>query len=258
MKNILINFNGQLTVLIMIIFLFSISGTLFAKINHNVKYQIDGKAYEGYYIAGKKGAPFVLIIHDWDGLTDYEIKRAHMLSGLGYSVFAADLFGTGIRPVKVEDKKQLTNELYKDRLKMRKLIYGALNEAEKMGADLKNAVAIGYCFGGTAALELARSGADIKGFVVFHGGLSTPEGQDYSKIKGEILLFHGSSDNFVPIEQFASLVKEFEAANVKNEMITYGGADHAFSVFGGERYNEEADKKSWDRFLEFLEKKLKK
>ena len=143
----------------------------FGETNHYVTYQIDEVSYEGYYVAADKEAPFILLIHDWDGLTDYEIKRTHMLSELGYSVFAADLFGAGIRPTKIEDKRQHTGELYKDREKMRQLLYGALQEAKARGANIKNGVAVGYCFGGAAVLELARAGADLKGFITFHGGL---------------------------------------------------------------------------------------
>jgi dienelactone hydrolase len=123
----------------------------------------------------------VLLVHDWDGLTDYEVKRANMLADKGYAVFAADLFGAGVRPTEVKDKRQRTGELYKNRDKMRTLLRAALETAKSKGANVHNAVAMGYCFGGTAVLELARSGADLKGFVTFHGGLKTPTGQDYSK-----------------------------------------------------------------------------
>jgi len=158
----------------------------------------------------------------------------------------------------VTDKRQHTGELYRDREKMRALIYGALHEAKAQGANVKNAVAVGYCFGGAAVLELARAGADLKGFVTFHGGLATPEGQDYSKTKGEILIMHGTADSAISMEEFAALAKELESAGVAHEMITYGGADHAFTVFGGERYHEDADKKSWVRFIKFLESKFEK
>jgi dienelactone hydrolase len=194
----------------------------------NITYSVDGQQYEGYFINTKSGAPLVLIIHDWDGLTDYEIKRAQMLAELGYSVFAADLFGAGVRPTEVKDKRQHTGELYKDRPKMRRIINGALDTAKAQGLNTENAVIAGYCFGGAAVLEFARSGADLKGFVTFHGGLETPEGQDYSSAKGKFL------------------------NHVEHEMITYSGAPHAFTVFDTERYREDADKKSWQRFTEFV------
>ena len=222
-----------------------------------VTYQVNGQSYEGYYISPSNQAPFVLLIHDWDGLTDYEVKRANMLAELGYAVFALDLFGAGVRPTEVKDKRQHTGELYKDREKMRALMKGALETAKNKGAIIKNAIAVGYCFGGAAVLELARSGADLKGFATFHGGLKTPEGQNYTKTRGKILIMHGSADTAITLDQFSDLAKELESAGVAHEMITYGGAQHAFTVFGGDRYQETADKKSWKRFTEFLAETLK-
>ena len=223
-----------------------------------VSYQIDGQAYEGYYITPFDGAPLVLLIHDWDGLTDYEVKRANMLADLGYAVFALDLFGAGVRPTEVTDKRQHTGELYKNRQKMRALMNGALETARKKGADVENAVASGYCFGGAAVLEWARAGADLKGFVTFHGGLKTPEGQDYTKALGKFLILHGTADTAITMEQFADLAVELESAGVDHEMTTYGGAQHAFTVFGQNRYHETADKKSWRRFVDFLSDTLKR
>ncbi len=223
----------------------------------NVNYTVRGQAYEGYYVSPGKNAPLVLMIHDWDGLTDYEVKRANMLADMGYAVFAADLFGAGVRPTEVTDKRQHTGELYQDREKMRELMLGALDAAKTLGADTANAVAMGYCFGGAAVLELARSGADLKGFATFHGGLQTPEGQDYAATKGEILVMHGSADTAITMDQFATLTNELEQAGVKHQMVTYGGAPHAFTVFGGDRYREDADRKSWALFSDFLTEKLR-
>ena len=221
-----------------------------------VTYEVNGNEYEGYFTGKTSNAPFIILIHDWDGLTDYEVKRAEMLSDLGYTVFAADLFGKGIRPKEMADRQKLTGELYNNREKMRSLLYGALEAAKSRGADTGNAVAIGYCFGGTSVLELARSGADLKGFVAFHGGLATPEGQDYSKAKGKFLILHGTADTSVTMEQFASLAEQLEKSHVSHEMITYSGAPHAFTVFGSDRYREDADKKSWKRFVEYLDETL--
>jgi len=117
---------------------------------------------------------------------------------------------------------------------------------------------MGYCFGGAAVLEWARSGSALKGFVTFHGGLKTPAGQDYSSAQGSILILHGTADSAITMDQFAALAKELEAAGIDHEMITYGGAQHAFTVFGGDRYQEAADMKSWKRFTEFLTDTLKK
>ena len=221
-----------------------------------VEYTVGGEEYEGYFISPSKDAPLILMIHDWDGLTDYEIKRAHMLAKQGYAVFAADMFGKGVRPTEVKDKKAQTGALYKNRPKMRDLFNSALEVAKENGADISNAVAMGYCFGGTTVLEMARTGLDLKGFVSFHGGLKTPEGQDYTKSKGNILVFHGSADTAVSLDDFINLTKELETAGVSNEMITYSDAPHAFTVFGSERYQQAADERSWERFGDYLKKSL--
>ncbi len=222
-----------------------------------VSYDVNGEPFEGYFINPSAKAPLVLLIHDWDGLTDYEVKRANMLADMGYAVFAADLFGTGVRPTELKDKRQHTGELYKDRKRMRALLYGALETAKSKGADARNAVVMGYCFGGAAVLEFARSGADLKGFATFHGGLATPKGQDYAKTKGKLLIMHGTADTAISMDQFAKLGSELEAKGIPHEMITYGGAPHAFTVFGSNRYREDADKKSWKRFTAFLRETLK-
>lgn len=244
-----------------ILFLFALfwfSGAAMADTGGFVRYSVANKPYEGYFISPGGHAPLILLIHDWDGLTDYEVRRANMLAKEGYAVFAADLFGAGVRPTEVTDKRQHTGELYKDREKMRALMQGALDAAREKGADTGNAVAAGYCFGGAAVLELARSGADLKGFATFHGGLATPEGQDYSRTKGKLLILHGAADSAIPMDQFAALTNQLEAAGVSHEMIVYSGAQHAFTVFGGNRYQEIADHKSWRRFLEYLAETLEK
>jgi len=140
---------------------------------------------------------------------------------------------------------------------MRTLIQGALDAAKAQGGNVGNAVIMGYCFGGAAALEFARSGADMKGFVTFHGGLSLPEGQDYSKAKGQFLILHGSADTNITMTDFANLAVEFEKNGVAHEMISYGGAPHAFTVFGQKSYREDANRKSWQRFVEYLQTTLR-
>ena len=230
-----------------------LSQTASAITSKNVTYTVDNQPYEGYYAkADKANAPFILLIHDWDGLTDYERKRADMLANEGYNVLAADMFGQGIRPTNIAENKRLTGALYDDRRKMRRLLQGALNAGQAQGNDVRKGVTMGYCFGGTVALELARSGFPQKAFVPFHGAFDTPTGQSYAKTTGEILVFHGSADESVSLESFATLGKTLEAAKVPHEMVTYSGAPHAFSVFGSDRYDARADKRSWQRYLDFL------
>lgn len=237
--------------IIVSIFLFLYATFCFAK-EEFVSYVVDGKTYEGYYSTPSDEAPLVFIVHDWDGLNEYEITRAKMLNDLGYGAFAIDLFGQGVKPTTLEAKKALTNALYNDRPKMRKLLEVGYQAAKKEGANVSNAIGIGYCFGGAALLEMARMGTPLKGFVSFHGGLATPLGEDYKQTKGFVLILHGSADESVSLDEFAALAKELEQTGIHHEMITYSGAPHAFTVFGTDRYREDADKKSWRRLVQFL------
>ncbi len=218
-----------------------------------VIYTVEGGNYEGYSAPAKgpsKG--LVLVIHDWDGLTGYEEKRADMLAEMGYDAFAVDLYGQGNRPVETGAKKAETGKLYKDREKMRGLILGGLAEARKLNGG--PAVVMGYCFGGAAVLELARSGKgkDIAGYATFHGGLSTPAGQSYPADTPPLLIAHGGADSAITMDDVAALSKELEAGGIAYEIQVYSGAPHAFTVFGSDRYREVADTQSWDAFQDFL------
>jgi dienelactone hydrolase len=199
-----------------------------------VTYDIGGTAFEGYFSKAQashsKG--LVVIIHDWDGLTDYEVKRAEMITELGFDAFAIDLFGKGNRPVEIEAKKAETGKLYKDREAMRTRILAGLEEARRLGGG--DAVVIGYCFGGAAVLELARSGKgkDIRGYVSFHGGLQTPEGQSYPEGTAPILIAHGGADTSVSMQDVAKLAEELEKSKISYDIEIYSGAPHAFTFFG--------------------------
>lgn len=222
-----------------------------------LEYRYQDEILEGYYLEASVSAPLVILIHDWDGPTSYEFRRAKMLHELGYSVFVADIYGAGVRPVAVADKRHHTGELYRDRQRMRGIINAALAKAEALGADTGNAVMMGYCLGGTAVLEMARVGSPMKGFVAIHGGLGTPAGQDYKDVKAEILVQHGAADANISMAEFAALSLAMEQDEAPNEMISYGGAQHSFTKFDNPKYHPLADKKSWQRLLSFLEAKLR-
>lgn len=231
---------------------FSLLGSAYA--GEPVSYDVDGEPFDGYIEKADNDAPMVLLIHDWDGLTDYEEKRAGMLAELGYSVFCADLFGAGVRPTTTADKRKCTSMLSADRPKMKKRMQGALATAKAQGLNTENCVVMGYCFGGTAALELARSGAGLKGYATFHGGLGLPDGQDYSKVTGEYLIMHSITDGMAP---FAELADGLEKAGVAAQLISYSGAPHGWTVFGSPRYAEKPDQQSWKLFIQFLDDVLK-
>ena len=232
-----------------------------------VEYKAGDVACEGWhaYDTAKQGRrPAVLIIHQWTGLSDNEKMRAKMLAELGYNVFAADIYGEGIRPQPPEAGKEAGK--YKgDRALYRARLNAALEVLKKdERTDATKIGAIGYCFGGTGVLELVRGGADVKGVVSFHGGLGTPTPQDAKNIKAEVLVCHGADDPFVPPGEVVAFKKEMKDAGVKYEFIAYPGAVHAFTQKGagndnskGAAYNKDADEKSWASMKAFFEKVLK-
>jgi len=219
-----------------------------------VTYAVDGETFEGYRASAPgESKGLVLIIHDWDDLTEYEMKRADLLAEMGYDAFALDLFGKGNRPTDTAAKKKKeTGKLYQDRDRMRRLIAGGLREARKQND--KETVVMGYCFGGTATLELARSGQaeDIAGYVSFHGGLATPEGQTYPSLTPPVLIAHGGGDTSVSMDDVAALSRQLESAEVPYEIQVYSGAPHGFTVFGSDRYQKRADEQSWKALSDFL------
>ena len=222
-----------------------------------INYKVGNDKFQGYLEKTKhtsKGT--VIIIHDWDGLTDYEIKRTQMLAKSGYDAFAIDLYGKGVRPVETKMKKAEVGKLYKDREKMRRRILGSLKEADKYVKG--DRVVIGYCFGGAATLELSRFGKakNLKGFATFHGGLETPEGQEYTK-SAPIFIAHGGADKSITMDHVAALSKELEKVGITYDIEVYSGAPHAFTVFGSPAYRSHADQKSWNSFMGFLQKSLK-
>mgnify|MGYP006439646407 CR=1 FL=1 len=226
-------------------------------VTESVRYSHGGEAFEGYTAyndALGDEQPTVIIVHDWDGLGDYEKTRAEMLARSGYAAFAIDLYGAGIRPERVERRRELTNALYADRARMRALMESGLEAAGTQQAmNTDNAVAIGYCFGGAAVLELARSGAALDGFVSFHGGLGTPKGQNYEQVAGPLLILHGSSDQVAPMSDVADLTSRLDEDGATYTMEIYGGARHAFTDWGApDRYNASADLQSWATMERFL------
>lgn len=223
-----------------------------------VTYTANDQAFEGYLAMPEGEARGgVIIIHDWDGLNGYEQRRAEMLAEQGYAAFAVDLFGAGHRPETTEARQAATGALYQDRARMRELLLAGLATARDQGLP-EASVVIGYCFGGTAALELARAdqAEGIHGYVSFHGGLATPEGQAWPEDTPPLLIAHGGADQAVPIGELAGLVEELEAAGLSYEARVYAGARHAFSVFDGDRYQQRADERSWAAFLDFLDEVL--
>ncbi len=229
----------------------------------NLDYSVAGTTMQGYLseIPTKSAlSPGILIVHDWMGLRDYAKQKSEQLAKMGYVALAVDIYGKGIRPNTPKEAAELAGKYKNDRNQLRSRIraaYAAL--VARPNVDKTKIIIIGYCFGGTTALELARSGAPLAGTVSFHGGLSSPTPQDAKNIKGKVLVLHGADDPNVPPEEVEAFKKEMKDANVTMKFVAYPGAVHAFTnpkagndVKKGAAYNAEADKKSWQEFEKFL------
>jgi dienelactone hydrolase len=207
-----------------------------------------------------KGArPGVLVVHQWFGLTDYEKHRAEMLAQLGYVAFCADIYGKDNRPKNVQEAGALSGKYKNDRALLRARVNAGLDVLKKNElVDPRRVAAIGYCFGGTTAIELARSGADLNGVVSFHGGLDSPTPADGKNIKCKILALAGADDPFQKPDDLTAFESEMRDAKVDWQIVFYGGAVHAFTqpdpgfVNAGAKYNEKADKRSWEAMKTFF------
>ncbi|MFI4938313.1 MAG: dienelactone hydrolase family protein [Candidatus Berkiellales bacterium] len=210
--------------------------------------------------------PAILIVHDWMGLSDFTIEKSKKLAKEGYVAFAVDIYGKGNRPKDQQEAAEYAKKFKDDRKLLRERMNAAYNAVVAMKNVNRNKIlVIGYCFGGTAALELARSGAPLIGTVSFHGGLSSPTPEDAKNIKGSVLILRGGDDPFVPPAEVEAFKKEMQDANVDATFITYQGAVHAFTNpkagndnTKGAAYNAKADKDSWQAFESFLKEILAK
>jgi dienelactone hydrolase len=228
-----------------------------------VEYKQGDAVLEGYLAyddASKEKKPGVLVIHEWWGINDYVKGRVRQLAQMGYVAFAADIYGKGMRAANPTDAGRLAGTYLKDRKLLRARVSAGLDFLKKQQiADVQRIAAIGYCFGGTTVLELARSGADIAGVVSFHGGLDTPDLNDAKSIKAKVLVLHGADDPYVPADQMLAFVDEMRKAGVDWQLVMYGGAVHSFTnpdagndPSKGAAYNEKADRRSWQAMKDFF------
>ncbi len=228
-----------------------------------LKYLNHGEKFEGKVVKDDKfegSRPAVLVFHAWMGPGDNEMKHAKLLAEMGYIVFVADIYGNGIRPKDATEAAAISGKFKADRTLLRRHAKAAFDVIGALkGVDKSRIGAIGFCFGGLTALELTRSGADLKAVVTFHGVLDSPTPQDGKNIKAKILILHGADDPFNSPKDIAAFQDELRAAHVDWQMVYFGGAVHSFTDESagtdnskGAAYNALADKRSWKMASEFL------
>lgn len=247
------------------VLLFLMSASVMARMHKEVVEYKDGDtSLKGFLFwedsfEGKR--PGVLVVHEWWGLNDYALLRAEMLAENGYVAFAADMYGEGRITRHAEDAKgwmkQITGNVDDWQ---RRAVLGLKQLTAHDKVDTEKTAAIGYCFGGATVMQLAYTGAEVDAVVSFHGSLPPASAEQAAKVKAKVLLAHGAADGFIPKERVAAFSKALSDAGVDWEMDIYGGAVHGFTNpyadgYGvkGVAYNESADRRSWQRLLNFFE-----
>ena len=228
-----------------------------------VEYKSGDLTFEGFVAfddAIKKPVPGMVIFHNWMGVTTETESKAIEFAKLGVVAFAGDIYGKGVRPSSPKEAGELATKYKSDRKLLRERVTLALDELKKMkNVDSKKLIAAGYCFGGTSALELGRTGADLVGIISFHGGLSNPTPNDAKNMKGKTFVFHGGVDPYVAKEEVDAFLKEMNDSKANYQFVAYSNAVHSFTEKAagndnskGAAYNEEADKDSFLQVKNFI------
>jgi len=225
-------------------------------------YEVNGNTYEGFVArpATEGDSPVVLVAHAWGGLSDHEKEAATRLARLGYTGFAIDVYGKGKRGSTVEECTALMNPLVGDRDELQARLKGSLATGLGLGnIDQSRSAIIGYCFGGLCAFDLARTGADIRGAVSYHGLFAAPGNQTDTKISAKILALHGWSDPMATPEDVIAFGKEMDSKGANWQVHAYGDTYHSFTKkaandkANGQAYSADADRRSWRAMQNFLE-----
>lgn len=245
------------------VILFALTTHLHAAVQtKTIEYKQGDQVLEGYLAWDDAAAgprPGVLVVHEWTGLGDYVKMRCRKLAELGYIAFGADIYGKGVHPT-LQEAGAIAGKYKKDQKLMRDRVTAALDVLRGSPlCDPKRVAAIGYCFGGTCVLELARSGADVAGVVSFHGGLSTANPADAKNIRGKVLVLHGADDPHVTPKEVETFEEEMRNSGVDWQFVAYGGAVHAYTNPSagndnskGAAYNATADRRSWEAMKVFF------
>jgi dienelactone hydrolase len=249
-----------------IILLFMAFSSLLSGQTKEIVYHDENQLLKGQLVLAKKPLkdnPGILILPAWMGISDHTKEVATQLSSLGYHAFVADIYGDGYRPKSTEEAAKRSSFFKTNPDQYQHRIFLALQELVKQGANPDKIVVIGYCFGGTGALEAARAQLNVQGVVSFHGGLAKEESRKTKRIITKVLVLHGADDPFVPPVEVESFKKEMKLNNADWQMVYYADAVHAFTEkaagtdrTNGAAYNEKADKRSFEHLLIFLKEVL--
>ena len=228
-----------------------------------VEYEQAGATLEGFLACDDTedvSRPAVMVVHAWGGRGQFECDKARALAELGYVGFAADLYGKGVLGNSVEENASLMQPFLEDRALLQSRLTTALETLKSLPeVDNDRIAAIGFCFGGLCVLDMARTGTDIKGVASFHGLFGAPGNTAGTKIKAKVLALHGHEDPMVPVNAVVELEKELTEAGADWQIHVYGNALHAFTNPAannpelGAIYNKNADKRSWQALLNFLD-----
>lgn len=233
-----------------------------AIVSNTIDYLDQDVVLEGFFafddaIEGVR--PVVLIHHAWGGRDEFVANKAVKLAEMGYLAFATDMYGKGVRGSSADENAKLMQPFMADRGKLQTRLLAALRTVKLMPwADSNKVAAMGFCFGGLCALDLARTGEDVLGVVSFHGLLMPPENVPQPKIKAKVLVLHGHDDPMVPPEQVLTFQTEMTNAGADWQVHSYGGTMHAFTnpvandpAFGTV-YQPSADRRSWQAMQNFF------
>jgi dienelactone hydrolase len=231
-----------------------------------VTYSANGTTLKGYvaYDDAIKGArPGILVVHEWWGHNEYARKRARMLAERGYTALALDMYGDGKEAHHPDDAKKFSSEVSQNAALAKARFDAALTLIKQQeSVDVTHIAAIGYCFGGSVVLNMARAGEPLQAVASFHGGLGTKDPAESGKVKARVASFTGEDDPMIPAAQVAAFRQEMDKAGVNYKAVTYPGAKHSFTNPDADEYgrrfnlplayNAAADKASWDEALTFL------
>ncbi|MCR4347561.1 MAG: dienelactone hydrolase family protein [Sulfuricaulis sp.] len=231
-----------------------------------VEYKSNGTVHNGYLVyddAIMAKRPGVLVIHEWWGHDEHARNSARKLAEAGYVALALDMYGDGKQAHHPDDAGKFSGEVRKNQSLMKSRFQAGMKLLEKQSrVDSKRLAAIGYCFGGSVVLEMARAGEKLRGVASFHGGLATENPAKPGKIKAKVLVMNGAEDPFVPAEQIAAFKKEMESAKADYKFVNYPGAKHSFTNPNADAngakfklplaYDAQADQASWSDLQSFL------